>query len=92
MSFPFQSGVMAPEEFAVVRSVYAQLITEKWFSRSAIHHDELAVIALDFYRRGVRDPLGLALRCRSHALVKYGTGAKGARDKRPVERCYNSRE
>lgn len=72
MSFPAETGILHPDEFAVVQRVFSEIAAEDWFTSSPDRRNQFAAYILDAYRTGVTDPHNLALQCRSRALVKFG--------------------
>ena len=74
MSFPSVTGILMPDEFAVVHGVYASIATEEWFTTSPRRREQFAASVIDIYREGVTNPSDLALRCKSLALQKFGNG------------------
>lgn len=78
MAFTFGTGILTPEEFDVVHSVYSDISSEDWFTTSEERREQFAAIVLDIYRSGVTSQHDLRLRSRSLALERFGNGGVGA--------------
>jgi hypothetical protein len=74
MSFSDTSGILMPEEVALVQDVYSKISSEDWFTRSPERREQFAGFVIDLYRRGVHDRDNLVAQSRSEALALFGNG------------------
>lgn len=75
MSFPSGSGIIAPDDFAVVHRVFSDIVAESWFTMSMERRELFALTVIDAYRQGHTDPIRLSDHCRAVALCEFGNAA-----------------
>jgi hypothetical protein len=49
-------GVLSPEEFSIVKSVFDRVVSEPWVPKEPDQHEEIAKFVLNVFERGVIDP------------------------------------
>lgn len=74
MSFAPTTGILAPADFEVIHRVYADIVTESWFTKSEKRREQFAAEIVDLYRQGVTHPRDLSDRCWDIAHRHYGNG------------------
>jgi hypothetical protein len=73
MSFPLETkpGVIRPEEFDTIKTVFDSVTSEKWFTPSARRREQFAIYLLEAYQHGLTDPFELKTLGRAAARERF---------------------
>jgi hypothetical protein len=65
------AGVLRPEEFTVVSSVFQEIVSEPWFSRCPDRQQQFAAQLIASYRKGSIEPKELRRVCIEIARERF---------------------
>jgi CheY-like chemotaxis protein len=66
-----EQGIFAPDDLAVIQSVYNRVASEPWFSKGAVYRSRFASEVLDRYRSGSFEHQRFYELCRAAAWQRY---------------------
>jgi hypothetical protein len=74
------AGVLRPDEFTVVSSVFREIVSEPWFSRCPDQQQQFAAQLITSYRKGSIEPRELRRVCIEIARERFADCERTARD------------
>jgi ribosomal protein L19 len=71
-------GILYPDEFAILRDVYSEIVAEDWFSAGEEQRQRFAAYVVRRHQSGTTDPIALLAVCQTVARERFAALTSGA--------------